>query len=507
MSELRRFRADRRPARERPQTVRGARHPAGRLYDDGSAAVGETDRADDLDAADRARRTDQVAATDVLATDHAVGEDDPDRFGDEADDLDDSGSSRLPVGLDRPSAPLPLTVLPYAVMALVALVDGIGGQSVGLLPLVALGPAFAGLVGSWVRTAVIGVLAVAVVCALGAVDGLFAERRGFAAIGAVVGVTVAAVIAAVTRQRREAELANVRSIAEVAQRVLLRPVPRSAGHLRAAVSYTSAVTEARIGGDLYEVVPTPAGVRVIIGDVQGKGLEAVETAAVVVGAFREAAHDEKTLEGVGERVQRAADRTLRGEKFVTAVMAEIDPRGGTTLLNFGHPPPMVVRPDGRVDFPEPPAYSLPLGLRMRQDEPPVPFEVDFRPGDQLLLYTDGVTEARDASGAFYPLGERAHLLADDDPQQALETLRADLIAHAEGPLHDDAAMLLLRYRDPRARPVPAATPDAASAGTDAASGSAADSGSGSEPGSAAGPGSGPDGVSGSPGGPSRPGSS
>lgn len=111
MSELRRFRADRRPARERPQTVRGARHPAGRLYDDDRGAVGETDRADDLDAADRAtdraRRTDQVAATDVLATDHAVGEDDPDRFGDEADDLDDSGSSRLPVGLDRPSAPCP----------------------------------------------------------------------------------------------------------------------------------------------------------------------------------------------------------------------------------------------------------------------------------------------------------------------------------------------------------------------------------------------------------------
>ncbi len=389
-----------------------------------------------------------------------------------ADLLDDSGSSRLPAGMERPSAPLPLTVLPYAVMAVVALADGIGGQSVGVLPLVSLGPAFAGLVGSWQRTAVIGALAVAVVCALGEVDGLFGQRRGFASIGAVVGVTVAAVIAAVTRQRREAELANVRSIAEVAQRVLLRPVPRSAGRLRAAVSYTSAVTEARIGGDLYEVVPTPAGVRVVIGDVQGKGLAAVETAAVVVGAFREAAHDEPTLEGVGGRVRRAADRTLSGEKFVTAVMAQIDPLGRTTLLNFGHPPPMLVRPGGKVDFPEPPQYALPLGLGLRPTELPPPFEVDFRPGDQLLLYTDGVTEARDPAGAFYPLGERAHLLADPDPQRALEALRADLIAHTGGPLHDDAAMLLLRYREPRA---------------------------------ALGPG--PDGVSGSPGGPSRPGSS
>lgn len=342
------------------------------------------------------------------------------------------------------TVPLPLTVLPYAVMAVVALVDGVLGASVGLLPLVALGPAFAGLVGTWVRTAVIGVLAVAVVCALGAVDGLFEHRRGFAAVGAVVGVTVAAAIAAITRRRREAELASVRSIAEVAQRVLLRPVPANCGHLRAAVSYTSAVAEARIGGDLYEVVTCPAGVRVIVGDVQGKGLEAVDTAAVVLGAFREAAYDEKSLEEVGERVQRAAERTVSGEKFVTAVMAEFSTGHGAVVLNFGHPPPMVVRAGGTVEFPEPRSYALPLGVGLRQ-EPAEPFALDFGPGDQILLYTDGVTEARDTGGTFYPLQGRAALLADPDPRRALEALRTDLIGHARGPLHDDAAMLLLRY--------------------------------------------------------------
>ncbi|WP_079176318.1 PP2C family protein-serine/threonine phosphatase [Actinacidiphila rubida] len=346
------------------------------------------------------------------------------------------------------SAPLVLTVLPYAVMALVAVVDGVAGASVGLLPLVSLGPAFAGLVGSWERTVVVGVLAVAVVCALGVVDGLFAERRGFAAIGAVVGVTVAAVIAAVTRQRREAELANVRSIAEVAQRVLLRPVPPSAGPLDAAVSYTSAVAEARIGGDLYELATTPAGVRVIIGDVQGKGLDAVETAAVVLGAFREAAYDEKTLEGVGERVQRAADRTISGEKFVTALLLEITPAGAATVLNYGHPPPMLMRAGGQVEFPEPRSYALPLGVGVQAGEQAEPFSLVLRPGDQVLLYTDGVTEARDTAGVFYPLGQRAALLGDGDPQEALEALRTDLIHHVRGPLHDDAAMLLLRYREP-----------------------------------------------------------
>lgn len=345
-------------------------------------------------------------------------------------------------------APPLLTALPYVFMAVVAAVDLTAGSSVGLLPLVALGPAFSGLVGGWRRTALVGAMAVALCCALGLYDDLFAQRRGFSAVASVIGVTVAGVIAAVMRQRRETEFANVLSIAEVAQRVLLRPVPRSAGPLRTAVSYTSAVAEARIGGDLYEVVASPVGVRVIIGDVQGKGLEAVETAAVVLGAFREAAHDERELTGVGERVQRAADRALSGEKFVTAIIAEISAERGATLLNYGHPAPMVLRPDGTACFPEPPEYAMPLGLGVPGAPGPVPFEVPFGPGDQMLLYTDGVTEARDRAGTFYPLGQRAHFLKDSDPETALEALRTDLVLHTEGPLHDDAAMLLLRFREP-----------------------------------------------------------
>ncbi|WP_435865690.1 PP2C family protein-serine/threonine phosphatase [Streptomyces xanthochromogenes] len=343
--------------------------------------------------------------------------------------------------------PLLLSLLPYAVMALVVVANVIAGPTVGLLPLVALGPAFAGLVGGWRRTVVVGLIALVAGVGLGIYSELFEERRGFASLAAVAGVTAVAAVGSVMRQRREAELAGMRSIAEVAQRVLLRPVPRSAGHLRAAVSYTSAVAEARIGGDLYEVVAAPGGVRVIIGDVQGKGLESVETAAVVLGAFREAAHDEPDLKGVGARIARAAGRTLQGEKFVTAIIAELDPANGAVFLNYGHPPPLLVRADGSVSFPEPAEYALPLGLGLGPDDGPQPFQVAFAPGDQLLLYTDGVTEARDREGAFYPLGARTPLLKDPDPEAALEALRRDLILHTEGPLHDDAAMLLLRHRE------------------------------------------------------------
>lgn len=377
--------------------------------------------------------------------------------------------SRLRTGL--------LSAFPFLAMGVVGAVDMTGGPGIGLLPMMALGPAFAGLTGGKRRTALVGALAMALSIALSVYNDQFGERRGNATLISVAGVSVAALLATAMRQKREAELANVRSIAEAAQRVLLRPVPRGAGRLRVAVSYTSAVAEARIGGDLYEVVTSPHGVRIIVGDVQGKGLEAVETAAVVLGAFREAAYDERHLLAVGERLERALDRHLLGEKFVTAVLVEVrqayevgDPGAagvpggradgktdkgrdeGATLLNFGHPAPLAIRHDGSVHFAEPPQRCLPLGLGLHGIEAPRPHEVPFAPGDQLLFYTDGVTEARDADNHFYPLDQRAHLLKDPDPEGALEAVRQDIAEHVRSPLNDDAAMLLLRYRDAGPQP-------------------------------------------------------
>ncbi|MEU8521173.1 PP2C family protein-serine/threonine phosphatase [Streptomyces sp. NPDC048577] len=346
----------------------------------------------------------------------------------------------------RPAGTRVLTLLPYAVMALTALADIIAGPTVGLLPLIALGPAFAGLTGGPRRTALIGAVALVLCLALGWYDGLFPGRRGATAMVSVAGVTAAGLLAAVMRQRREAELANVRSIAEVAQRVLLRPVPRTAGELSIAVSYTAAVAEARIGGDLYEVVTSPGGVRVIVGDVQGKGLDAVETAADVLGAFREAAHDEAELTGVSARLERAMNRTLRGERFVTAVIAEIRQDRSLALVNYGHPSPLLVRGDGTASFLDPDVRAVPLGLGLHGGRLPQKLTTTFRPGDQLLLYTDGVTEARDDEGTFYPLASRLHLLRGATPEGALDALHHDVAAHAGGPLGDDAAMLLLRYR-------------------------------------------------------------
>ncbi|WP_233273816.1 PP2C family protein-serine/threonine phosphatase [Streptomyces broussonetiae] len=339
-----------------------------------------------------------------------------------------------------------LSWLPVAAMAVVAAADVVAGPGVGFLPLVSLGPAFSGLVGGWRRTALIGAVALLVCVGLGLYDGLFEERRGFTAMASVAGVTAAGIAAAVMRLRREAELASVRSVAEVAQRVLLRPVPRTAGPLQAAVSYTSAVAEARIGGDLYEVVASPHGIRAIVGMCRARGWLRWRRPPSCSALSGRQPTTSRTWSGWG-RGERSVARELEGEKFVTAVLAEFGSEYEAVFLNYGHPAPLVVRESGSVDFAQPPSFALPLGLGAHGGEGPRPYRVVFAPGDQLLLYTDGVTEARDPGGSFYPLGDRAGLLKEPDADRALEALREDLVRHAAGPLHDDAAMLLLRYHD------------------------------------------------------------
>ncbi|MEU2880666.1 PP2C family protein-serine/threonine phosphatase [Streptomyces sp. NPDC007070] len=267
-------------------------------------------------------------------------------------------------------------------------------------------------------------------------------------------VGVLGTILAVHRTRRERTLATVRSVAETAQRVLLRPVPRRLGQVSVEALYLSAAAEARIGGDLYEAVPTAFGVRLLVGDVRGKGLEAVESAAVILGAFREAAHDEPDLTGVARRMERSMSRyasQLPGgeaaERFVTAVFAEIpDDEHMVRIVNCGHPPPLLIH-SGRVTQLHASAPSPPINLGALVGDGYHVDVVSFRPGDQLLLYTDGVTETRDPDGTFYPLAERMGPLALLPPRELLDRLHEDLLDYSGGQLDDDIAALAA-YRMP-----------------------------------------------------------
>src|ERR1700722_3443132 len=144
----------------------------------------------------------------------------------------------------RSSVQRVLDVLPFLIMGAVAAASVVFGPRSGLLQLLALGPAFAAVSGG-LRTT-IGAGVVALVLAADQVISMWGDYARDSAT--VVGVTIAAVIACTVRQRREHELAEVRAIAEVAQQVLLGPVPYVARSVRLAVRYMSATSHARIGG-------------------------------------------------------------------------------------------------------------------------------------------------------------------------------------------------------------------------------------------------------------------
>lgn len=341
------------------------------------------------------------------------------------------------------SRALQLRALPLVIMAVVAACYAVIGPGWGILPLLALGPAFAAVSAGLRHTLLVGIVALVLCAALSVYQHQAGSLRELVALGTVAGATAASLIASGLRRRREQELTDVRAIADTAQRVLLRPVPRQAGPARLAVRYMSAASGARIGGDLYEVDVTATGLRLIIGDVQGKGLAAVKLAETVLGTFREAAFGADSLTAIARRIEGTLAASLTDEQFVTALLAEIAwPAPELTLLNCGHPAPLLItggscRPAGNA------AAGLPLGLTGLAGAGREPEPVTFRPGDAILLYTDGISEARDKSGEFFPLAQYCETLDARDPDAALDRLSAAVLSHAGHPLDDDAALLLL----------------------------------------------------------------
>ncbi|MFJ8989289.1 PP2C family protein-serine/threonine phosphatase [Streptomyces sp. NPDC102279] len=365
-------------------------------------------------------------------------------------------------------------VLPLLVVAAVVLVDLAAGTAVIWLSLLAAAPALAAATSRPRGVLCVGLLA-GILSALLGIQGGVHSAEAAAVLSALAAVTLASALASALRWRRERVLAAVRSVAEAAQHAVLAPIPSSVGPFQVAVRYSAAAAEARIGGDLYALVPTPYGVRMIIGDVRGKGLPAVGTAALVLGIFREAAYDEPDLLAVVGRIERSLARNLGFDDFVTAVVAGYPEPGRLEVVNCGHAPPLHVRADGHVSSVDPAQPAPPLGLRGLTGETPSLQVLPLADGDQLLLYTDGVTEARDHGRAFYPLAEGLARHVSDEPAATLDALDAELQAHVGGRLHDDAALLLLRKPTVQgpADPAPAVLTGAGSLTTVARSGPAA----------------------------------
>lgn len=296
------------------------------------------------------------------------------------------------------------------------------------------------------RTAVVAA-ATLVLAALSAVWNHNVGTVGWwARLAVTVGIGVLAILLARSRVRRERALRHMTAIAEAAQRALLRAMPSSIGSLRFAARYVSATKEALVGGDLYEVVETPDGARVIVGDARGKGLEAVQMAATVLAAFRRAATMEPSLTAIATDLDNVVTAVAGDEDFVTVVLAEFNHDSTVTVLNCGHHPPLLTTEADTVTLMDTGEPQPPLGLHPA----PNPVTSDLPDGARLLFYTDGLVETRNPQGAFLPLGDSAALLRAGSPGHALDGVLGQLVDHAGDRIDDDLVLVLVEHAGPGA---------------------------------------------------------
>ncbi|MFI8872203.1 PP2C family protein-serine/threonine phosphatase [Streptomyces sp. NPDC053707] len=316
------------------------------------------------------------------------------------------------------------------------------------VPLFAAAPLIAAPFFSLASTVRVGVASILVVLGIRISDGALGRVVPVTDLLTLVTVTALSLVINRVVRRRNEQLASARVIAETAMRAVLPTPEDRIGGLLVAARYEAAQADEFVGGDLYAVADTPFGVRLVLGDVRGKGLDAVAAVAVVIGAFREAAEQELSLEGVVQRLERALARegSRRGgfdsmEGFVTAVLAEI-PSGSDTLrvVNRGHPEPLVLHQNGALDVLSPTVPALPLGMGLgawpdRSDEWTLPA------GSMFLAFTDGLSEARDAKGAFYDPAARLRGRIFPGPDELLSALTDDVRLHTGGRSTDDLALL------------------------------------------------------------------
>ncbi|MGW8356197.1 PP2C family protein-serine/threonine phosphatase [Streptomyces wedmorensis] len=322
-------------------------------------------------------------------------------------------------------------------------------------PLFSAAPLIAAPFFSLLTTLLTGIAAVLASVGLHVYNGTADEIPALTETLTVLTVSALALLINRVVRRSGKQLASARVIAETAQKAVLPMPAERIGGLQCAARYEAAQADAFIGGDLFAVQDTPHGVRLVVGDVRGKGLDAVEAVAVVIGAFREAAEQERNLEGVAQRLERALARegTRRHgldafEGFTTAVLAEIPRTDGSgtfggfvRVVNRGHPPPLLLYADGRLDLMEPGEAALPLGMGDLAVWPDRAEAKPYPPGATLLFYTDGLSEARNAQGVFYDPAERLAGRIFPGPEELLDALVDDVRLHTGGGSTDDMALL------------------------------------------------------------------
>lgn len=242
----------------------------------------------------------------------------------------------------------------------------------------------------------------------------------------------------VARRRREMHLA-----AEL-RWAMLPPLSFASDYVEVAASLEPAY---EVAGDSFDYAINGAVVHIAIFDAMGHGLEASRMANLAVGAYRNSRRLGLDLETTFLRIDAAITGAFGYEHFVTGQLATLDVRTGRlAFASGGHPRPLLLR--GTAIVGELPCdVCTPMGL----GRPPSVTEVQLEPGDRVVFYTDGVTEARSPAGEEFGLERLGDLLgraaaAQESPAEMIRRLTHSVLAHEAGQLRDDASLILVGWR-------------------------------------------------------------
>jgi serine/threonine protein phosphatase PrpC len=205
-----------------------------------------------------------------------------------------------------------------------------------------------------------------------------------------------------------------------------------------------------IAGDAFDYSVNGPTAHVAIFDAMGHGLEASRIANLVVGTYRHARRTGLDLLGVHAAIDSVVNRAFGDFTFATGAIAELDlDQGRLRLLLAGHPRPLLLR-DRRLIGELEVAPTLPLGVG---DPEPIVGDIPLEPDDRVLLYSDGVVEARNAEGEEFGVERLADFLvraqaAEEPTPETMRRLSKAILGHQGTPLEDDATLLLVHWRRP-----------------------------------------------------------
>lgn len=253
-------------------------------------------------------------------------------------------------------------------------------------------------------------------------------------------VGIAALATSYFQYHREQLLADA-EIGRIIQEELFPHPPKRLGDLELGFVYASATERARIGGDFLDAFSFGEdGAAFVVGDLSGHGLTAAKGSADIRSLFRGFTRDKADLPNAMTRLNRVLTEDLKDNEFATALAGIYRAPGQLTLVNAGHPFPIVR--SGKCFMIE--HIGLPLGVDRRTTyEQAV---IELKPGDVLVSYTDGLSEARKGGDMFGEerIIEAVEGIHDATARAIAEHLRDKATRHADGRLLDDMAILVIK---------------------------------------------------------------